>query len=110
MLVPADSIAVQLYAALRQRGIQVGQDLSILSFNHEKPLVVGLSTSPNRVVAQVAGSAFRIRASDFMQALRRCPQLVRHLNRFTHAMAMQATQVAACNRAQKLKSDWRDGC
>jgi CRP-like cAMP-binding protein len=33
------------------------------------PLVVGLSTSPTQVVAQVAGSAFRIRASDFAQAL-----------------------------------------
>lgn len=61
------------------------------------PLVVGLTTSPTRVMAQVAGSAFRIRASDFAQALRRCPQLERQLNRFTHAMAMQATQVAACN-------------
>ena len=67
------------------------------------PLVVGLSTSPNRVVAQVAGSAFRIRASDFMQALHRCPQLERHLNRFTHAMAMQAAQVAACNRAHEVE-------
>jgi CRP-like cAMP-binding protein len=66
------------------------------------PLVVGLSTSPTRVVAQVAGSAFRIRASDFAQALRRCPQLERQLNRFTHAMAMQATQVAACNRAHEV--------
>ena len=37
------------------------------------PLAVGLTTSPNWVVAQVAGSAFRIRASDFTQALRRCP-------------------------------------
>jgi DNA-binding LacI/PurR family transcriptional regulator len=43
MLVPADSIAVQLYAALRQRGIKVGRDLSVLSFNHEKPLVLGLN-------------------------------------------------------------------
>jgi DNA-binding LacI/PurR family transcriptional regulator len=43
MLVPADSIAVQLYAAMRQRGLQVGKDLSVLSFNHEKPLVVGLT-------------------------------------------------------------------
>src|SRR5262245_2967095 len=43
MLVPADSIAVQLYAALRQRGLQVGKDLSVLSFNHERPLVMGLS-------------------------------------------------------------------
>src|SRR6266436_1095667 len=67
------------------------------------PLVVGLSTSPNRVVAQVAGSAFRIRASDFVQALRRCPQLEKQLNRFTHAMAMQGTQVAACNRAHEVE-------
>jgi CRP-like cAMP-binding protein len=66
------------------------------------PLAVGLTTSPNRVVAQVAGSAFRIRASDFAQALRRCPQLERQLNRFTHAMAMQATQVAACNRSHEV--------
>ena len=67
------------------------------------PLVVGLSTSPSRVVMQVAGSAFRIRASDFTQALRRCPQLERQLNRFTHAMAMQATQVAACNRVHEVE-------
>ena len=68
------------------------------------PLAVGLTTSPNRVVAQVAGSAFRIRASDFAQALRRCPQLERQLNRFTHAMAMQATQVAACNRVHEVEA------
>jgi DNA-binding LacI/PurR family transcriptional regulator len=43
MLVPADSIAVQLYAALRQRGLQAGNELSVLSFNHERPLVGGLS-------------------------------------------------------------------
>jgi len=67
------------------------------------PLIVGLSTSPSRVVMQVAGSAFRIRASDFVQALRRCPQLERQLNRFTHAMAMQSAQVAACNRIHEVE-------
>jgi CRP-like cAMP-binding protein len=67
------------------------------------PLVVGLSTSPTRVVAQVAGSAFKIRASDFARALRRCPQLEKKLNRFTHAMTMQATQVAACNRVHEVE-------
>ena len=67
------------------------------------PLVVGLS-SPTRVVAQVAGSAFRIRASDFVQTLRRCPMLERTLNRFTHAMAMQAAQVAACNRVHEVEA------
>jgi CRP-like cAMP-binding protein len=67
------------------------------------PLIVGLRTSLNRVVAQVAGSAFRISASDFAQALRRCPQLERQLNRFTHAIAMQAAQGAACNRAHEVE-------
>ena len=43
IIVSADSIAVQLYAALRQRGLRVGTDVSLLSFNHEKPLVMGLN-------------------------------------------------------------------
>jgi CRP-like cAMP-binding protein len=66
------------------------------------PLIVGLSTSPTRVVAQVAGSAFRIRASDLKKALRQCPKLQQDLNRFAQTMAMQATQVAACNRLHEV--------
>lgn len=42
IIVSADSIAVQLYAALQQRGLRVAHDVSVLSFNHEKPLVIGL--------------------------------------------------------------------
>lgn len=42
IVVSADSIAVQVYAALAQRGLRVGRDVSVLSFNHEKPLVLGL--------------------------------------------------------------------
>lgn len=43
IIVGADSIAVQLYAALRQLGLRVGRDVSVLSFNHEMPLVMGLN-------------------------------------------------------------------
>jgi LacI family transcriptional regulator len=43
IIVSADSIAVQLYAALQQRGLAIGRDVSVLSFNHEKPLVMGLN-------------------------------------------------------------------
>jgi len=43
IIVSADSIAVQLYAALRQLGLRAGTDVSVLSFNHEKPLVMGLN-------------------------------------------------------------------
>jgi CRP-like cAMP-binding protein len=67
------------------------------------PLVVGLSTSPTRVVAQVAGSAFRISAFDLKQVLRQCPKLLQELNRFSQRMTMQATQVAACNRHHEVE-------
>lgn len=43
IVVVADSIAVQLYAALGMSGVKVGSDVSILSFNHERPLVMGLN-------------------------------------------------------------------
>ena len=43
IIVGADSIAVQLYGALRQLGMQAGREVSVLSFNHEKPLVMGLN-------------------------------------------------------------------
>jgi CRP-like cAMP-binding protein len=66
------------------------------------PLIVGLSSSPNRTVIQIAGSAFRIRAADFMNALRRCPTLNKRLQRFEQILAMQGTQVAACNRLHEV--------
>jgi CRP-like cAMP-binding protein len=36
------------------------------------PLIVGLKTSPTRVVIQVAGAAFRLRTSDLAALLPRC--------------------------------------
>ncbi|MBT3480223.1 MAG: LacI family DNA-binding transcriptional regulator [Opitutales bacterium] len=45
IMVGADSIAVQLYAAMQKRGLQVGKDVSVLSFNHEKPLMLALHPS-----------------------------------------------------------------
>jgi len=74
------------------------------------PLVVGLSTSPNRVVAQVAGSAFRISASDFAQALRRCPQLERQLIASHMLWQCRQRKSPRATGCMKLKNDWRDGC
>ncbi len=67
------------------------------------PLIVGFSTSPSRVVAQVAGSAFRISAGNLAEALRQCPMLQRQLNRFAQVMMMQAGQIAACNRIHDVE-------
>jgi len=62
------------------------------------PLVAGLKSSGGRVIVQVAGTAFRITAREFALALRRCPVLQQRLHRYTHEVASQAAQIAACNR------------
>jgi len=62
------------------------------------PLVVGLKTSATRAIVQIAGSAFRLTAAQMTRALSQCPELARRLNRYAQELAMQATQVAACNR------------
>jgi CRP-like cAMP-binding protein len=66
------------------------------------PLLVGFKTSPSRVVMQIAGSAFRIRAKDFSALLPECPQLEKALFRLSQEMAVQSAQIAACNRLHEV--------
>ena len=66
------------------------------------PLVVGFTSSSNRVVMQVGGNAFRLSAADLRIALRTCPTLERSLNRYSQELGIQATQVAACNRLHEV--------
>jgi CRP-like cAMP-binding protein len=63
------------------------------------PLVVGLRTSHTRIIMQVAGSAFKIKSTDLVTAVHSYPKLSASLNRYTQQMTLQASQVAACNRA-----------
>jgi len=67
------------------------------------PLIVGLKTSATRAIVQITGDAFRISSGKMLQALRKCPQLEKLLNRYTQQLAMQATQVAACNRLHEVE-------
>jgi len=62
------------------------------------PLTVGFSSNPSRVIMQVDGSGFRIAARDFVVVLRECPTLRSSLHRFAQEMALQSSQIAACNR------------
>jgi CRP-like cAMP-binding protein len=66
------------------------------------PLVVGFSSSPSRVVMQIAGSGFKVSARDFAAILPQCPQMERSLQRFSQELGVQATQVAACNRLHEV--------
>jgi len=67
------------------------------------PLIVGLKTSATRAIVQITGSAFRISAAKLLEALAKCPQLGKKLNRYAQELGMQATQVAACNRVHNVE-------
>jgi CRP-like cAMP-binding protein len=62
------------------------------------PLLVGYSNGPTRVMIQADGTAYRCDAETLKQLIRQCPDLEQQLHRFAHQLAMQTTQVAACNR------------
>jgi CRP-like cAMP-binding protein len=67
------------------------------------PLVAGFRTSATRAIAQIDGSAFRMDGKALTSALLDCPNLERKLQRFSQIMAMQVTQIAACNRLHEVE-------
>src|SRR3984885_14531271 len=46
------------------------------------PLLVGFRSSPSRVIVQIEGSAFRMRAATLVTLLRTCRGLEKRLNRY----------------------------
>jgi len=66
------------------------------------PLIVGFSSGPTQAVVQIAGNAFRIGARGIAQAVRQSPDLANRLQRYVQVLAMQGTQVAACNRLHEV--------
>lgn len=67
------------------------------------PAIVGFRTSATRAVVQITGTAFRVRTEKILLTLAKCPQLTKKLNRYSQELAMQATQVAACNRLHDVE-------
>ena len=66
------------------------------------PLVAGFRTAPTRATAQIEATAFRVDTETLMVILRQCPTLERRLQQFSQIMAMQVTQIAACNRLHEV--------
>ena len=66
------------------------------------PLIVGFSTSPTRAVVQIEGTGFRVASREMAQLIRQCPILANRLQRYVQFLAMQGTQVAACNRLHEV--------
>jgi CRP-like cAMP-binding protein len=67
------------------------------------PLMAGLRSSSTRAVTQIAGNAFRIKSAELVALLPDCPKLEMALNRFVQELAMQSSQVAACNRLHEVE-------
>jgi CRP-like cAMP-binding protein len=63
---------------------------------------VGFRSSPNRVITQGEGIAYRVDVDKLRRLLPRCPTLALELHRFSQRLAMQSTQIAACNRLHEV--------
>jgi CRP-like cAMP-binding protein len=68
------------------------------------PLLVGYSSGPTRVMTQADGTAYRCDVQTLKQLTQQFPELGKHLHRFAYQLAMQSTQIAACNRLHDVVS------
>ena len=66
------------------------------------PLVAGFRTAPTRAITQIEGTAFRVDAETLAAQLQLGSKLERQLQQFAQIMAMQVTQIAACNRLHEV--------
>jgi len=62
------------------------------------PIIFGFKTSGLRVVTQADATGYRVEAKFLLGILPQSPELEKHLQRFSMMLAMQSTQLAACNR------------
>jgi CRP-like cAMP-binding protein len=67
------------------------------------PLIVGYRTSPTRTISQGDGSAFQCDAGMLAKFVGKYPELGKRIHRFGQKLAMQSTQIAACNRLHDVE-------
>lgn len=67
------------------------------------PLLVGYRTSPTRMIIQGDGTAYRCDAEVLRELVPKCPALELQLHRFSQRLAMQTSQIAACNRLHAVE-------
>lgn len=68
------------------------------------PVIFGFKTSGLRVVTQADATAYRLEASFLLSILPQSRELEKQLQRFSMMLAMQSTQLAACNRLHDVVS------
>jgi CRP-like cAMP-binding protein len=67
------------------------------------PVIFGLRSSALRVVVQTDGVGHRLDVGTLQKILPQCPELTRRLQLFSMNLAMQSTQIAACNRLHEVE-------
>jgi CRP-like cAMP-binding protein len=67
------------------------------------PLVAGFQSASNRAIVQIEATAFRVNADALTALLSTCPRLERRLQQVSQIMAMETTQIAACNRLHEVE-------
>jgi CRP-like cAMP-binding protein len=67
-------------------------------------LALGAEASPVRALVQGSGSALRMKAASFCEALKRCLPLQHEVRRYAYAKLVQARQIAACNRFHRTEA------
>jgi CRP-like cAMP-binding protein len=65
---------------------------------------LGDAVSSARALVQVSGTALRMKAVRFQEALGQCPPLQRELYRYTYAKLAMARQTVACNRFHAVEA------
>ena len=66
------------------------------------PLIAGFQTAATRAIVQIEATAFRVDGATLMAILRNHLTLDRRLQQVAQIMAMELTQVAACNRLHEV--------
>jgi CRP-like cAMP-binding protein len=65
-------------------------------------LAAGFKTSDTRALVQIAGTGFRLSSQSLLKVLRQCPILAKRMQQYALLLAMQGSQVAACNRLHEV--------
>lgn len=67
------------------------------------PVVLGATSSPDRCVVQVAGTALRVPSDDLAALLNAFPELHQVLLAYVHAVMARSSQLLACNTRHSLR-------
>lgn len=86
--------------------MQNGDSVEVGLLGHEGfaglPILLNIAHSSARITVQITGDAMRINADALYKLLPQLPMLERLLSRFTYLQALQAQQIAACNRLHEV--------